>query len=76
MSELVERVAKALYEDMFPHRAGYYGCEATRLSFEGHARAAIEAMREPTNEMHRAGDRAYQSPAAIWIAMIDEALRG
>lgn len=32
--------------------------------------------RTPTNEMHLAGDRAYRSPAAIWLAMFDAAPKG
>ena len=38
------------------------------------ARAAIEAMREPTNEMHKAMCECYNSPASIWVTGINTAL--
>ena len=43
---------------------------------EDQARAAIEAMREPTEAMSDAGwiDKEDVSPAEIWLAMIDVAL--
>lgn len=71
MSEMVERVAKAImarFNDPLPFHA------------EELARAAIEAMREPTNAMERAGDeygRFTNGPSAcvVWEAMIDEALK-
>ena len=81
-SAMVERVALALYKDRYPHRAVYYDGEASRLEFEGHARAAIEAMREPTVEMVRGATidplGKYVTPnhsALCWQAMIDEALK-
>jgi hypothetical protein len=44
------------------------------------ARAAILALREPTDEMHDAGNAADSSAEmgsyAIWPAMIDAALKG
>jgi hypothetical protein len=72
MSEMVERVAKAIadadgdYTAMDHHR--------------GRARAAIAAMREPTREMI---DAAYKrdyydnglSPEVAWQTMIDETLK-
>ncbi len=74
MSEMVERVAKALDEHLrdFP--------EIGAGRFKALARAAIEAMREPTPEMARAG--AYCIPDGpdldaglhAWKTMIDEAL--
>jgi hypothetical protein len=39
------------------------------------ARASIQAMREPTDEMVIAGMRAYDTSRDIWAAMIDEALK-
>lgn len=84
MSEMVERVARAIADaDM----EDYEGREALYNAF---ARAAIEAMREPTNNMRGIGfDEAYEhiepSPYGpvvhakigqkVWQAMIDAALR-
>jgi hypothetical protein len=39
------------------------------------ARASIQAMREPTDEMVIAGMRAYDTSRHIWAAMVDEALK-
>jgi hypothetical protein len=38
------------------------------------ARAAIRAMRQPTNDVHEAMCKAFNSPAAIWDAGINAAL--
>lgn len=71
MSEMVDRVARAIEramaEQMDP-TPGYL------------ARAAIEAVREPTEGMELAGDQVghySDAPAActVWLAMIDEALK-
>ena len=86
MSEMVERVAKAIL-DHVPQGYGMYQNEA-----EEYARAAIAAMREPTGEMKDAGADSYGVPAPAigslplsvingqptkaWQAMIDEALKG
>lgn len=88
MSEMVERVAKALWT-----QAGYFGdWDSTdwikgpspyfREQFRAQARAAIEAMREPTHVMLSRGNTAAQdyglgrSPElGVWRAMIDEALK-
>jgi hypothetical protein len=65
---MIERVAKAINDAMLQH--GDYKPDEL-------ARAAIEAMREPSEEMVFAGD-AFEpdgiSAEAIWIAMIDAAL--
>ena len=86
MSEMIERVAKALAKaDGDPSVLFDYYLE--------HARAAIEAMREPTEEMSKAGFvvnkfdneiRCCDSPRRLaritmpadpaWKAMIDAAL--
>ena len=85
MSEIimVERVARALierigspwrYEDMDP---------SIKRLWQGHARAAIAAMREPTMAMMAAVDCAGEKKdwpsgrawIAGWQCMIDEALR-
>jgi hypothetical protein len=78
MSEMVERVAKAISA-----KHGYYWTEHLAL-----ARTAIEAMREPTGAMVKAGDQKNHEDAlieagcinitnelpAIYDAMIDAAL--
>jgi hypothetical protein len=69
MSEIVERVARAMCKDGVLDNRG----EAYRL-----ARAAIEAMR-PTEGMVEAGQSTrcpwHEEIRLIWPAMIDEALR-
>lgn len=70
MSEMVERVANAIFNAM-DATDGLYGTAA-----EKYARAAIEAMREPTTPMIDASvaiDR-YACPSEEWRAMIDAAL--
>jgi hypothetical protein len=73
MSEMVERVAmaicKAAREDL--------RCDGlTDDEGEIFARAAIEAMREPTRQMEDAADEADErSHAATWEHMIDAALK-
>ena len=49
MSEMIERVAKAIHDAM-DITDGLDGTAAER-----YARAAIEAMRQPTSQMQRAG---------------------
>lgn len=72
MSEMIERVAKALRDSH--GRTGH--------SFEDDARAAMEAMRSPTPQMLDSGaeahaGRGYVTATSIdylWEAMIDAAL--
>lgn len=77
---IVERVAKALWEayrDSIPANAeiphwedvGEYG----RKTYRAYARAAISAMREPTEEMRRAAS--FDQTDEDWRAMIDAALK-
>lgn len=73
MSEMVERVAQAICGDDNP---------ANILEIHRHrARAAIAAMREPTEGMVEAGQNSgviYDAglvPHHVWQAMIDEALK-
>ena len=70
MSTMVERVAQALQQEM-----GAAPLDETAASF-ALARAAIAAMREPTEEMLNAGHeaRAKATVNGIWHAMIDAAL--
>ncbi len=81
MSEMVFRVASALVDALGKDEA-LTGAECIRM-----ARAAIEAMREPSDDMCEAGAAYYhdnyqpghakeQTTAPdIWRSMIDEALR-
>ena len=74
MREMIARVARAIEwsRTSFYERGGK-GCGPIA---EFQARAAIEAMREPTDEMTTAGARQpITGPIdAIWRAMIDAAL--
>lgn len=79
--EMIERVARAIFEAM-DVADGLDGSSAER-----YALAAIEAMREPTDDMARAGfsSDAFRTPMlrleadfepkAVWQAMIDAALK-
>ena len=68
-SEMVERVARAIA--LWRH-----GGETNWEHFEDHAKIAIAAMREPTNEMLRTYQvERTQEIKAIWQNMIDEALK-
>jgi hypothetical protein len=69
MNDMIERVAMAL--DPICFKSGYKeGQEDARIM----ARAAIEAMLEPTNQMHKAMCECYNSPACIWMTGIKQAL--
>jgi len=69
-SEMVERVAKALCK---------HGGDCWQMHIDD-ARAAIEAMREPTEAMESAGWDSYDrndgwsGPQYCWQAMVDAAL--
>lgn len=80
MNEMVERAAIAIWDEnqkLRPEGEPRYswaeGSDANRVTFKGIARAAIAAMREPTDEMIRAGSKC--DTAHTWKFMIDEALR-
>ncbi len=80
---MIEKVAKALWDDRYPDKEWD---DLERLSYTGHARAAIKAMREPTQQMRLAGIAEWSRPDltpehqstlifnAIFRAMIDAAL--
>lgn len=77
MSEMVERVARAMANKIT-------GWEADWPTFQHAARAAIEAMREPTDWMTDAVPASYSAAfraiwpkicADIYRTMIDEALK-
>lgn len=83
MSTMVERVARAIYEaNGFRYEdrtinaiGGAYGEWAKAIKA---ARAAIEAMMEPTYAMYKASHEALVPPAdasACWRAMIQAALK-
>jgi hypothetical protein len=70
MSTMIERVAQALQQEM---ATGTFDKPPTSFAL---ARAAIAAMREPTEEMI---DAWISAPGAIkggWQGMIDAALEG
>lgn len=73
MSEIVERVARAIEA---VDRSLWVG-ENRKAYFESAARAAIEAMRGPTEAMLDAAtpDMSNGEKLWIWQAMIDEALK-
>ena len=82
-SEMVERVAGAIEAALdidYGHSGGLMGDEAPTpriVGFEKAARAAIEAMREPTEAMAREGTASGASIVRtdeIWRAMINAAL--
>ena len=68
MTEMVERVARALAEVDANHEIYH------QRPYVEWARAAITAMREPTKEMVRAGFRDWGGTSGTWQAMIDAAL--
>ena len=70
MSSMIERVAKALQQEM-----GTASFDEPPSSF-ALARAAIAAMREPTEEMIVAWIRAPGAIKGGWQGMIDAALEG
>jgi len=83
MSDMVERIAKALRESDIDHG---HADEGTELgSYFAPARAAIEAMREPTESMWDAATKAaerdeahmstYHCVGEAYRAAIDEALK-
>ena len=71
MTDMIERVTQALREVLWN-----YGVQLTKEMDELLARAAIEAMREPTEEMSHAGWRTDSGiSTVVWQAMIDEAMK-
>lgn len=83
MSEMFERVFRAIAKaggnnpDRLPKEPG--PGYPMRQMYEAMTRAAIEAMREPTDEMANAGYHGTSywedsHPTAVWQAMIDAAL--
>jgi hypothetical protein len=80
MSEMIERVAQAIRLEWAAHSTTPLPFYAGEL--EAVARAAIAAMREPTDDMKQIEGVHWGYPCAIcggltegWYAMIDEALK-
>ena len=73
MSEMIERAAKAICKT-------HTNSEATWRLYIKHAKAAIEVMREPTQDMVRLGEVAFFDSSDFevkdaWGRMIDAALK-
>lgn len=88
MTDMVERVARAICEQWSGSQNDIPLHDGQRILAFSFARAAIAAMREPTLEMIHAGctDDAFMaqddvppsghfSPKPVWQAMIDAALK-
>lgn len=83
MTSMIERVARAIYAE-FAEEDGYPAMSpAGKARWDAQARAAIEAMREPSEMMQREGLKVRLrhldgEPSAgtdeIWTAMITAAL--
>lgn len=80
MSEMVERVARAMAVSRGFPPDELLGCgakngQAIWRAYEEYARAALEAMREPTEAMKRLFCSARpESPRTVWHEVIDAAL--
>lgn len=85
-SEMVERVARALYDhaamarnwkDRHPWVEENEDGERVKRAWRVKARAAIEAMREPTAAMADEGDHHCSASDVrhVWRAMIDQTLK-
>ena len=81
MSEMIERVAQAIYASSpFPDGLEFLDPEPWRSCIDS-ARAAIAAMREPTESMRRKlwlygnhPDKEFVMDGGMWREMIDAAL--
>jgi hypothetical protein len=75
MSEMVERVAKAICRTTYVATKWDDCTDAVKAVFIEAARAAIEAMRLPTLAMLETGYLYTGAPDDMWTSMIDEALK-
>jgi hypothetical protein len=86
MSEMAERVSRALYPDQWASQdtcleidPDYYASPTEteqRVNLLAQGRRALEAMRIPTEAMIQAGiPGPINNPLRIWRAMIDAALQ-
>ena len=80
MNEMIERVARAI-ESTGPREA-VAAIEPSWLAFVPQARAAIEAMREPNEQMLKVAwnyaghpDKEFVLDGGMWREMIDAALK-
>jgi hypothetical protein len=73
VSEMIERVARAIYGDLWDEFKDQEHMKQKMLSA---SRDAIEAMREPTEDMHiMCGLLGPKTIKEQWQFMIDEALK-
>jgi hypothetical protein len=79
MTEMIERVARAIYEadPSYIQQSGWDDVpEARRAQYRRQARAAIGAMREPTEEMRDVLSVSFEvDDVATYRAMISAALK-
>lgn len=73
---LIERVARALAPMAWAALGSgdTFAQKARRTASMRHARAAIEAMKQPTDAMLSATEGHSDDPATVWMTMIDAAL--
>jgi hypothetical protein len=83
MSEMIERVAKVIAEEINGGKFDdnrWYNDDQREVHMR-RAKVAIEAMREPTEKMYKAASyiltaqSGVYGPDDIWASMIDEALK-
>ena len=78
MTDMTERVARAIYFNMncVMHDHDELWRDCNQAIYRDCARAAIEAMREPTEVMEKAGNAPWHDADALmcWQLMIDVAL--
>jgi hypothetical protein len=78
MSEMVEKVAKAMHRVDALIQPSWESLEGEQEDYREYARAAIAAMREPTEAMIRAmcgSDVLAENAKRDWQSAIDEALK-
>lgn len=71
----IEKVARALYLDLYPHDLQFEDWKDMKSSYMQSARAAIEAMREPPDDVGHKFEMHYTGYEALWRTMIDTALK-
>lgn len=83
MTDMIERVARAMAEDcgwtwrlLGEEAAEYDDQDECRVYWRDRASAAISAMREPTEEMKSAGRGQTDFADEAWSVMIHSALGG
>lgn len=82
---MIEKVARAIdpgaFDPKLTHGDDCIECENQRERVKACARAAIEAMKEPSEEMKRSGSFINNAQSGvycekdIWVAMIEAALK-